>query len=1090
MRLENYADRMFSDIRGRERINDLFGDSILLFPASREGKNIIVFPSQEEAEEACEKLKSLIPEKDFIFYPEWDRLFFDNTEPAKEIEGNRIRALYEFNHSENPILITSAKAFFHPIIPIEILNKYTEILEKNDDISIEGLTDYLIKTGYSRKDTVSDPGDFCVRGEVIDVWCFEHTAIRLDCPFDKLEEIIRIDPDTGRSTGQQLEKYVLLPAREVIQDAHNEDPAALYDIFPYNYTDTPEFLSGLEGCTDIFFIHGDRIKDIHKEFREELKRFDHPEYTLCDDLEGIKAVFVSNTVDYSREKKSATGPVPNFDRDIKKLSQYIIGMNARGYSVVFYFDNNAKMLRFREVLKEYSVDLLDANQYFPGKTEFFAVLGALTSGFISESIRTVFIGEDNIWGKSPKNVHRKVRRKKSDKNLFSVFTELKPGDNVVHVDHGIGIYKGITRVKVGRVQTREFFHIQYAGKDELFVPIENADAIHKYVGKENPSLYTLDGKKWSKTTGKVKKKVRKIARDLIKLYAERLRQNGIAFLPDTQWQHELEASFPYDETKDQINVLKDIKEDMEKDVPMDRLVCGDVGYGKTELAIRAAFKAVMSGRQVAVLAPTTILTEQHYETFTERYKMFPVKVDRLSRLKKDSENRETSEKVMSGETDVIIGTHKLLGKSIRYKDLGLLIVDEEQRFGVEHKEKIKQLRKNIDVLTMTATPIPRTLNMAMNGIRDISVIETAPDNRLPVRTFVAPYSEEVAREAILRELGRGGQVYYLYNRVAGIELVRNRLESSMPGRSFAVAHGQMTRKEMNDRMHGFISGKIDVLITTTIIESGIDIPNVNTIIVEDADRFGLSQLYQLKGRVGRSERQAYAYLFYNGKKILTENARKRLATLREFTDLGSGFRISMKDLEIRGSGNVFGKEQHGFVDEVGFEMYCNLLREVIAEEKGDIVEELPQIRFSLPINAFVPDYFENDRKRKIDLYRKIASTITMEEYQDMYEDVKDRYRRLPDQVKNLLNIQKIKIMGRKCGLVEVRQYDSRNILLRFRSLEFTEEGLGDFIRKFGDKINLKITVSDGICVKVPKQSASTLYVIQKILQHIPFCVKI
>ncbi|PLX19211.1 MAG: transcription-repair coupling factor [Candidatus Muiribacterium halophilum] len=633
------------------------------------------------------------------------------------------------------------------------------------------------------------------------------------------------------------------------------------------------------------------------------------------------------------------------------------------------------------------------------------------------------------------------------------------------MNHGIGIYKGIKKVKVGIVK-KEYFHIKYAGNDELYVPIESADHIHKYIGKDKPSLYTLDGKRWKNTKGRVRKKVKSIAKDLIKLYSERMNTKGFVFGSDNDWQHELEASFSYEETQDQVRVMEEIKEYMQSTHPMDRLVCGDVGFGKTELAVRAAFKAVMSSKQVAVLAPTTILVEQHFRTFTERFKMFPVKIAQVSRMQTPAQNRDILEKLKTQEIDLVIGTHKLISDKVKFKDLGLLVVDEEQRFGVSHKEKIKRMKKNIDVLTMTATPIPRTLNMALNGIRDVSVIETAPDNRLPIKTFVIPFSELVLRESIEREVDRGGQVYYLYNNVRNIHMVKARLEKMLPDVNFVVAHGQMNRKDLNHIMDDFLNKRGDVLITTTIIESGIDIPNVNTIIVENAHRFGLSQLYQLKGRVGRSERQAYAYLFYKKDQKLTEAAVKRLQTLRENTDLGSGFKVAMKDLEIRGAGNVFGGEQHGFVDDIGFEMYCKILKEVVAEEKGEMQNEYKEIKFSLPVAAYIPEHFEENRKKKIELYRKIAGVMNEKELKMVQDEIRDNYGKIPKEVSNLLKIQNIKIHGRKVLLSEIIQYSSKTTLLKFYKLEFTEKGLGDFLGRYSPIIDFSVNQENAVAIRV------------------------
>ncbi|NLW46335.1 MAG: transcription-repair coupling factor, partial [Firmicutes bacterium] len=600
------------------------------------------------------------------------------------------------------------------------------------------------------------------------------------------------------------------------------------------------------------------------------------------------------------------------------------------------------------------------------------------------------------------------------------FTDLKAGDYVVHISHGIGQYMGIETLEIAGGH-RDYLRIQYAGEDRLFVPTDQINMLQKYVGVEDvpPKLNKLGGGDWQKVKNRVKESIRDLAEELLDLYAQREVTPGHEFTPDTVWQYEFEESFYYEETPDQLKAVSEIKKDMERPKPMDRLLCGDVGYGKTEVAMRAAFKGIMDGKQVGVLVPTTILAQQHFLTFRDRFAGFPVNIKVLSRFQTTKEQNKIIDGVLSGEVDLLIGTHRLLSADVHFKDLGLLIVDEEQRFGVVHKEKLKELRQNVDVLTLTATPIPRTLHMSLVGIRDISLIETPPRDRYPIRTHVLEYNEEVIREAIQRELDRQGQVYFVYNRVESIEKMAGYLQNLLPKARISIAHGQMDEDQLERVMLDFYDYEVDILVCTTIIETGLDISNVNTLIVYDADRFGLSQLYQLRGRVGRSNRIAHAYFCYRKDKVLSENAEKRLAAIREFTELGSGFKIAMRDLEIRGAGNLLGPEQHGQIASVGFELYCRLLDETIRERKGEAVPELPEPVVEIPVDAYIPDSYITDGKQKVDIYKKIAVAGTVQQVDEITGEIIDRFGTPPKPVENLLNTAKLKALARELGFASI-----------------------------------------------------------------------
>jgi transcription-repair coupling factor (superfamily II helicase) len=688
-----------------------------------------------------------------------------------------------------------------------------------------------------------------------------------------------------------------------------------------------------------------------------------------------------------------------------------------GLHVVFVAATKERADHLERVLADYRIEADRAEQYAQTKVPQILVAN-LSSGFELPLHHLVVVVETEVF--TAKRKHRRARADMSDAERIKSYQELHVGDYVVHVNHGIGKYQGIRTLDVdGRHQ--DYLYLTYAGNDSLYVPVHQIDQIQRYVGsgEKEPKLYHLGGSEWQKVKNRVSRTVKDIAEDLVKLYAKRESTPGHAFAADTPWQTDFENLFPYEETPDQLRAIADIKRDMERSRPMDRLLCGDVGYGKTEVAVRAAFKAVMDGKQVAVLVPTTILAQQHYETFKERFAGFPATIDMLSRFRTRKESQACVKGLKDGSVDIVIGTHRLLQKSIQFKDIGLLIVDEEQRFGVTHKERLKQLRANVDCLTLTATPIPRTLHMSMMGVRDLSVIETPPENRFPVQTYVVEYNEGLLREALERELGRGGQVYFVYNQVQSIHHMAERVSQLVPDARIAVAHGQMGEDELERVMLDFLEGEIDVLVTTTIIETGLDISNVNTLIVHDADRFGLSQLYQLRGRVGRSNRIAYAYFTYHRDKVLSEVAEKRLSAIKEFTELGSGFKIAMRDLSIRGAGNLLGAEQHGFINSVGFDMYSEMLAQAVRELRGEQAEQAAEPNLDLPVEAYLPDTYISDAAQKIAMYKRFKHVKTPLEADDLEEELEDRFGDLPREVRNLLQVTRLKSLAARAGVDQI-----------------------------------------------------------------------
>ena len=677
--------------------------------------------------------------------------------------------------------------------------------------------------------------------------------------------------------------------------------------------------------------------------------------------------------------------------------------------------------------------------------------GNLRRGFEYPTLRFVVVTEGDIFG-----AKKKKKRKVKQYNGAAIhsFNDLKIGDYVVHENHGLGIYQGIEKIEKDHV-TKDYLKVAYAAGSNLYVPATSLEVLQKYAGSDAkvPKLNRLNSPEWKKTKTRVKGAVKEIAGELVELYAKRQAKKGHCFEKDTVWQKEFEELFPYEETEDQLKAIEATKADMESSRIMDRLICGDVGYGKTEIAIRAAFKAVMDGCQVAFLVPTTILAAQHYNTFSQRMRDYGINVELLCRLRTPSEQKKTIEGLKKGSVDIVIGTHRLLSKSVSYKNLGLLMIDEEQRFGVTHKEKLKQMKNDIDVLTLTATPIPRTLHMSLVGIRDMSVLEEPPVDRMPIQTFVMEKSEPIVREAILREIGRGGQVYYVYNRVGNMDIVANEIAKLVPEAVVAFAHGQMNERELERTMFRFVEGEIDVLVATTIVETGLDIPNVNTIIIEDADRLGLSQLYQLRGRVGRSNRTAYAFLLYKRDKLLKEVAEKRLAAIKEFTELGSGFRISMRDLEIRGAGNLLGASQHGHMEAVGYDLYCKMLNEAVKKCKGEEVpEEEYETSVEIKVDAFIPVSYIKNEFQKLDIYKRIAELETEDEKTDMIDELVDRFGEPPKSVMNLLNIAILKAKAHEAFIMEVASKKEQLQFAMYPQAKIDVEGIPKLIASMGRKL--------------------------------------
>ena len=762
------------------------------------------------------------------------------------------------------------------------------------------------------------------------------------------------------------------------------------------------------------------------------------------------------------------------ERKEKKYKTVILaGTRPRGERLV-------KTLMEKGIFSTYkdSIDKIEAG-------EVVITFGNLLRGFDYPELELSIISDKDIFGETRRKRSGKAVRKKGVAKITS-FAELKPGDYVVHANHGIGVYKGIKQMAAGGT-TRDYLDIVYDKGDKLYVPVDQLDLVQKYIGSEgnSPKINKLGGAEWQKAKAKARKSINEIAQDLVKLYAARATLKGHSFGKDTEWQRQFEDEFPYEETPDQLASLEEIKRDMESDKPMDRLLCGDVGYGKTEVAIRAAFKAVMDGKQVAFLVPTTILADQHYNNFIKRFSDFPIKIDMISRFRTPKQQKATLQALKEGNVDILIGTHRLVSKDIVFKDLGLLIVDEEQRFGVAQKEKIKGMKKNVDVLTLSATPIPRTLHMSLTGVRDISVIETPPEDRYPIQTYVVEQNDQLIRDAILREIGRGGQVYFVYNRVESIDSMANYIRDLVPECKVGIMHGQMTEKELETEMIAFMNKEYDVLVCTTIIETGIDISNVNTMIVHNADKMGLSQLYQLRGRVGRANRIAYAYFIYTKDKILTEVAEKRLKALKDFTELGSGFKIAMRDLEIRGAGNMMGSSQHGHMASIGYDLYCKMLEDTVKLVKGEIENEPIETSVDIKVDAFIPSSYITDEIQKIEVYKKIAAIENINDFMEIKSELEDRYSSIPDSVYNLMDIAYIKSLCKGLYIEDIKEIAKE---LRFKFVKGYKgfEGIYSvLLKQYKDDVILYFGETPSFAIKlanIKKETALEYY--KKLLEDI------
>ncbi len=1039
----------------------------------------------EQAERLAEDLPHYgIPKDQVLFFPPSDALIYEEGAPDFSVIGERLAALHALVDGKKGIVVAPVHAALRRTMPRETLTRAYASVKVGDELDLDKFAELLVSMGYEHTDVVDHHGEFARRGGLVDVYASnEEYPIRIELFGDEVESIRHFDGASQRSI-DKIPEVLILPSREVVIDGDNSRKAvarirreldaqvksltdsgdsesakrlsdkieddiqrienlAYFDeveyYLPYLHPEETSLFDYLPSDALVVLDEPMQIKshwDHHEESMVETlinragrgmllasqqKQHVHLESTIKRVLaskQGLLLTLLPRPVSWAKaemEVQVSSAPMDSFGGHTEAVADQVKTWVENGIRVIIASAQDARML---EILQEYGImgaQLEEADSFGPG---VYVAHSPLRTGFKLPEAGVMVLTDSEIFG--AQRMHR--ARKVSHEGIpISSILDLKEGDYVVHVSHGIGYYRGIHKLETHGVE-REYLLLEYAMGDKLYVPSEQIDRVQKYIGGEGtpPIVHRLGGAEWARTTKKVSKAVQEMAKELVELYAWRQALEGHAYSQDTPWQSEMENAFPYNETPDQLDAIHDVKKDLEKPQAMDRLICGDVGYGKTEVAIRAAFKVVSDGRQVAVLCPTTVLAQQHYNTFTERLAAFPIKVDMLSRFRSKKEQQETAEGAKYGTVDIVIGTHRLLSKDIEFHDLGLLIIDEEQRFGVRHKERLKQLRKTVDVLTMTATPIPRTLHMSLSGIRDMSVINDPPEGRMPIKTFVREAEADVVRQAILREIDRGGQVFFVHNRVENIGHVADEVQKLVPFARVDIAHGQMAEAELERVMMDFYEHKFDVLVCTTIIESGLDIPNANTIIINEADKLGLAQLYQLRGRVGRSDRQAYAYLIYKPDKMLTELAEKRLDAIREFSELGSGFRIAMRDLEIRGAGNLLGAEQSGQMAAVGFDLYCQLLAKAVSELKGEEVEEFELPTVDLPVDAYIPNNYMPTEAHRILFYKKMAAVRSKEDVQAVQDELEDRFGDPPRAVWNMLAIIRLRLRCRELGISSIQ----------------------------------------------------------------------
>ena len=1085
---------------------------------------LIVTNNLYQADKLETDLLQFVPANDIYKYPMQDIMTEEFSTQSPQFMSERVRTLTALAQNQRGLFIVPLNGLKKWLTPVDMWKAHQLTLQVGDDIDVDAFLTKLVNMGYRRESVVSNLGEFSLRGGIIDVYPLIGEPVRIELFDTEVDSIRDFDVETQRSN-ENIEQVhittasdyiitdeVLQHTKEQLQKAYEEtrpkidkavrndlketyesfklfeethfDHQVLRRLVAFMYEQPATLVDYFQDDAIIAVDEYNRIKETEQtlttetdEFSQNLiesgKGFIGQTFISYDNFESHLNAFnvayftlftATMPVKLNHIIKFSCKPVQQYYGQYDIMRSEFQRFIQNDYTIVILAETEVKKERIQSMLSEMHIPtFIDGpNNDIEGGCAVITE-GSLSEGFELPYMQLVVVTERELF-KSKQKKKRKQQKTISNAEKIKSYQDLKVSDYVVHVHHGVGRYLGVETLEVGGVH-KDYIKLQYKGTDQLFVPVDQMDQVQKYVASEDksPKLNKLGGTEWKKTKAKVQQSVEDIADELITLYKEREMSVGYQYGPDTAEQNDFELDFPYELTPDQAKSITEIKQDMEQQRPMDRLLCGDVGYGKTEVAVRAAFKAIYEGKQVAFLVPTTILAQQHYETLIERMQDFPIDIELISRFRTTKEIKETKEGLKSGKVDIVVGTHKLLGKDISYKDLGLLIVDEEQRFGVRHKERIKSLKTNVDVLTLTATPIPRTLHMSMLGVRDLSVIETPPENRFPVQTYVLEQNTNFIKEALEREISREGQVFYLYNKVQSIYEKREQLQMLLPDANIGVAHGQMTERDLEETMLGFINHEYDVLVTTTIIETGVDVPNANTLIIEEADRFGLSQLYQLRGRVGRSSRIGYAYFLHPTNKVLTETAEERLQAIKEFTELGSGFKIAMRDLNIRGAGNLLGKQQHGFIDSVGFDLYSQMLEEAVNEKRGikPESEEAPEVEIELNIDAYLPAEYIQNEQAKIEIYKKLRKIESETQLIDVKDELLDRFNEYPIEVERLLDMMEIKVHALHVGVTSIK--DKGKQIEIYLSEKATQDINGETLFKQTQPLGraMKVGVQDG-----------------------------
>ncbi|MGZ3523346.1 MAG: transcription-repair coupling factor [Thermodesulfobacteriota bacterium] len=1050
------------------------------------GPLLIVTPHLRNAETLLEDVRFFTKgqEVSSFLFPQWEILPYDEISPHPEIVRERVRLLFSLLKGEEVLIVSSAKALMQKVQAPADLKESVFHLSEGDEIDRDRLIHFLGDGGYTSARTVEESGDFSVRGAIVDVYTpFYEEPLRLEFNGDRLESIRRFETETQRSLPQgTMKNAILLPARDISRDASTHPLKTLLD---YLKGDETIFIEECEEVEKEIETFSRLIEERYEKALRKMGSVLPPEMTyLCDEEVSLclgrfqtislqsgplappsQQVFsfeMESNENLQREMRTVLSAKAGFQETspFSVLLRHLQDWREKGKGVFIVSHTRGQAERLRDLFSEYEVEpRLEKEKGFrevpdPSGEGTVLLVGSLSSGFRNQGEGWLILTEEEIFGERKRLPEGRVRTSfpsaswQRGNPAVSSYRELREDDFIVHIDCGVGRYKGLKHLKIWGV-SNDYLLLEYQDGDKLYLPVDRLNLIQRYIGGDgkSPRLDRLGSNSWQRAKKRAKAAVTEMVKELLDLYAVRQVFEGFKFPPLDQFYKEFEATFEYEETPDQIQAIEEVMKGMDQSKPMDRLICGDVGYGKTEVAIRAAYRAVMGGKQVGILVPTTVLAQQHYQTFRERFKIYPVVIEVLSRFKSPREQKEILQRLKDGKVDIVIGTHRLLQKDVSFRDLGLVVIDEEHRFGVSHKEKLKQMRKLVDVITLTATPIPRTLQMAVSGIRDLSLIQTPPENRLSIRTLVVRYDDEVIRDAIEREFERGGQVFFVHHRVQNIHTIANHLKQLVPGASLAIAHGQMREKELEKVMLQFVKKEVNLLVCTSIIESGLDIPTANTILINHAERFGLADLYQIRGRVGRGSHQAYAYLIVPSDLALSKDAMRRLRAIQELSELGSGFKLAIQDLEIRGAGNLLGPSQSGHIAALGFELYTQLMEKAVRELKGEaVVEEItPEIHFHLP--AFIPEAYVEDPGERLSLYRRLSLSRSDQEVEKIREELIDRFGKIPKEVSHLLEVIKVKILLTKLSIKRLEETPSQFVLTFDENTKVSPHRIVDFVHQ-------------------------------------------